>query len=62
MTDQEADSDYQSPSVERWGTVLDLTSAGDVGGSGDTFQDNSASINCPAASDNGNGNGNGCGG
>jgi len=62
MSDDNSSTQYQSPSVNRWGTVLDLTASGDVGGSGDDFVDNTASVDCPPASDNGEGEGEGCGG
>ncbi len=60
MTDQKADSDYQSPSVERWGTVLDLTASGVTGCSGDTFADDPHSTQSngqgdPACGSNGSG-------
>jgi len=63
MTDpDQLNDEYHPPSVKRWGTVLDLTAGGDVGGSSDAFSDDPASVDCPSASDNSNGSGNGCGG
>lgn len=44
MTDNGSNTEYQPPSVKRWGTVLDLTAGGQQGCSGDTFYDNPQSI------------------
>lgn len=50
MTDnKDPNTQYRPPSVERWGTVLDLTAGAETGGSGDTFSDdNPFSICTPA--------------
>ena len=37
MIDNERNKEYQAPSVNRWGTVLDLTAGADKGGSGDPY-------------------------
>lgn len=39
MTEQQSTKKtYESPSMKRWGTVLDLTAGGETGGSGDTYE------------------------
>lgn len=37
---EHSNTEYQPPSVKRWGTVLDLTAGAITGGSGDFFEDN----------------------
>lgn len=60
MNDQQrSNSKYRPPAVKRWGTVLDLTSGADKGGSGDPFSaaDDDHSIFLPDQANGGNGRG-----
>lgn len=60
----DSNAEYRAPSVKRWGTVLDLTSGADTGGSGDIYDanaDNDHSNWLPDQSNGQNGKGTGDG-
>jgi len=64
MANQESsDKVYQSPSLEQWGTVTDLTATEDVGNTNDTMMGNMGGSNdCPDNNSEGSSNSMGCGG
>lgn len=54
MTDSKSPSTkYSAPSVERWGSMLDLTGGADKGGSGDPYGEGDHSIFLPDQADGG---------